>query len=77
MVKTKALLHYVLEHAVGDERPYLTVETIGQCIFGFLDFGTTCTILGSKGWKILSSIGLKLNKKHQPDTAVSMVNASV
>lgn len=30
-VKTKALLDYVFEHAVGDVRPYRTVEIMGLC----------------------------------------------
>lgn len=36
----KARLDYVFEHAVGDERPYLTVERMmRQRVFGLLDFG--------------------------------------
>lgn len=54
----KFVLDYVLSHASGDERPYVSVSIFGKNLLSLLDSGTSKTIIGSKGWKILEGIGL-------------------
>ncbi|KAG5871811.1 hypothetical protein JTB14_013586 [Gonioctena quinquepunctata] len=54
----KCILDFVLSHAQGDERPYVTVSIFGKELSGLLDLGASHTILGNKGWKFLKDIGL-------------------
>lgn len=54
------ILDYVLDHASGDERPYLR-GIFGTEFLGLLDSGATRTIVGKKGWDILRSLGISLN----------------
>lgn len=58
----QAVLHYILDHARGDQRPYLEVNILGQTFLGLLDSGSSRTILGSKGWSALVNIGIKLKR---------------
>lgn len=51
-----AILDYVLAHAQGDKRPYLTVSVYGKPMLGLLDSGSTSTILGGQGWNVLKSV---------------------
>ncbi|KAK9700984.1 Reverse transcriptase (RNA-dependent DNA polymerase) [Popillia japonica] len=59
--KQQVLLDFVLAHAQGDERPYLTVTIFGQQMLGLLDSGASRTILGSQGWKCLQKLGVGLS----------------
>lgn len=52
-----------MDHAVGDERPYLKVDVLGKCLLGLLDSGASRTILGGKGLAIVESLGLPLDDK--------------
>ncbi|KAG5900390.1 hypothetical protein JTB14_033838 [Gonioctena quinquepunctata] len=54
----KCILDFVLSHAQGDERPFVTVSIFGKELLGLLDSGASHTILGNKGWKLLKDIGL-------------------
>lgn len=58
----EAVLHYILHHAKGDQRPYLKVDILGQKFLALLDSGSSRTILGSIGWNALQNIGVTLNK---------------
>lgn len=49
LVKQQILLDFVLSHAQGDERPYLSVKIFGLDFLGLLDSGASRTILGSHG----------------------------
>lgn len=59
--RVQILLDFVLENAVGDERPYLTVEILGKSILGLLDSGASRTILGSKGLSVVRDLNLSVN----------------
>ncbi|KAG5888185.1 hypothetical protein JTB14_016401 [Gonioctena quinquepunctata] len=52
---------FVLDHTVGDERPYLRVEVLGKSLLGLLDSGASRTILGGKGWEVIRELGLQLD----------------
>ncbi|KAG5873594.1 hypothetical protein JTB14_014407 [Gonioctena quinquepunctata] len=54
----KCILDFVLSHAQGDERPFVTVSIFGKELLGSLDSGASHTILGNKGWKLLKDLGL-------------------
>lgn len=69
--KNKAILDYVLEHSATDERPYVTIEIMGCKLLALLDSGANRTILGRKGWEILSTLGLRLNKQFRPSCSVA------
>lgn len=58
--KQKILLDFVLAHAQGDERPYLTVTIFGRPMSGLLDSGASRTIIGSQGWGYLQALGVTL-----------------
>lgn len=51
---------YILDHAIGDERPYLNVDVLGRKLLGLLDSGASTTVIGSQGWTLLKDLGLKL-----------------
>ncbi|KAG5868007.1 hypothetical protein JTB14_024058 [Gonioctena quinquepunctata] len=59
--KLQVLLDFVLDHTVGDERPYLRVEVLGKSLLGLLDSGASRTILGGKGWEVIRELGLQLD----------------
>lgn len=59
--KIGPILDYVLDHASGDERPYLRVSIFGTEFLGLLDSGATRTIVGRRGWDILQRLGISLN----------------
>jgi hypothetical protein len=61
-LRSKFLLDYILQHAKGDERPYLEVSIFGHPFRGLLDSGTSHTLLGGGGWSILERSGVRLNK---------------
>lgn len=56
------ILDYILQNANPDERPYLQVSIFDKKILGLLDTGATRTVLGRKGWSLLSGLGICLNK---------------
>lgn len=56
------MLDYVLDHAIGDERPYLKIEVLGKPLLGLLDSGASRTILGGKGFAAIKDLDLPLNK---------------
>lgn len=56
------ILDFILQNAKPDERPYLQVSIFGQNILGLLDTGATRTILGRKGWSLLSNLGICLDR---------------
>ncbi|KAG5894282.1 hypothetical protein JTB14_007427 [Gonioctena quinquepunctata] len=58
LASVKCILDFVLSHAQGDERPFVTVSIFGKELLGLLDSGASHTILGNKGWKLLKDIGL-------------------
>lgn len=62
--KTKILLDCVMTCADGDQRPYLEVSVLGKQLFGLLDSGASCTVVGKKGYDIFLSLGFKLNKNN-------------
>ncbi|KAK9731669.1 Zinc knuckle [Popillia japonica] len=56
--KQQVLLDFVLAHAQGDERPYLTVTIFGQQMLGLLDSGASRTIWdGFSRLEVSSEIG--------------------
>lgn len=59
------ILDFILAHADGDERPYLTVKVLGVSIDGLLDSGASKSIVGGPGWQLLSKLGLELNAEHK------------
>jgi hypothetical protein len=61
-LRSKFLLDYILQHAKGDERPYLEVSIFGHPFRGLLDSGASHTLLGGGGWSILERSGVRLNK---------------
>jgi hypothetical protein len=61
-LRSKFLLDYILQHAKGDERPYLEVSIFGHPFRGLLDSGASHTLLGGGGWPILERSGVRLNK---------------
>lgn len=54
--KTTVILDYVLAHAKGDQRPFLSVSIFGKELLGLLDSGASKTIVGSSGWEILKPL---------------------
>lgn len=58
----KILLDFVLAHAHGDERPYLSVNIFGLPFLGLLDSGASRTIMGSLGWARLQKLDIKLHQ---------------
>lgn len=56
------MLDYVLDHAIGDERPYLKIEVLGKPLLGLLDSGASRTILDGKGFAAIKDLDLPLNK---------------
>nr|CAI5835405.1 unnamed protein product [Callosobruchus analis] len=54
--ENKILLDYIVAHAKGDQRPYLTVNIYGCNFFGLLDSGASRTIIGAPSWKKLSTV---------------------
>ncbi|KAJ8974895.1 hypothetical protein NQ317_000601 [Molorchus minor] len=57
-----AVLDFILSHADGDERPYLSVSILGTSMSGLLDSGASNTIIGGPGWEVISKLNLPLNK---------------
>ncbi|KAK4872390.1 hypothetical protein RN001_014419, partial [Aquatica leii] len=56
--RNKAILDYVLTQAVGNERPYLTIEVLCFKVCGLLDSGATHTIHGTPGLELMQQLGL-------------------
>lgn len=65
------LLDYVLEHAVNDERPYVTVEILGKPLLGLLDSGASHTLIGSKGLSVIRELGLSIDHNRQSSCIVA------
>ncbi|GLV33200.1 hypothetical protein CBL_20077 [Carabus blaptoides fortunei] len=61
-VTPNPVIDFILSHARGDKRPYLTVSVLNREILGLLDSGACCTVVGEPGWKLLQSMGFSLNK---------------
>ncbi|KAG5872195.1 hypothetical protein JTB14_033692 [Gonioctena quinquepunctata] len=55
------ILDFILDHAENDERPYLKVDVLGLTLLGLLDSGASKTIIGSRGWELIRSIGLQVD----------------
>lgn len=55
------VLSYIFASCRGDNRPYLSVNVFGLELCGLLDSGASRTVIGSKGWKLLSSLKLSLS----------------
>lgn len=55
-------MDFISNQGCTDERPYLEINILNQTFLGLLDSGSTKTILGSKGWSVISSMGVTLNK---------------
>lgn len=64
-VGKQALISYIISHAEGDQRPYLEVSILGHKILGLLDSGSSVTLVGKEGYKILENLGLPLDDRHQ------------
>lgn len=58
--KDLIFLDYVISRVSGDQRPYLTISIMGCSISGLLDSGANRSLLGSKGYALLSRLGLPL-----------------
>lgn len=56
-IPVRSVLDFVLSHAHGDERPYVTVSVFGKELLGLLDSGASHTIAGNRGRSDLQSIG--------------------
>lgn len=65
------ILDYILQNAKPDERPYLQISIFGRNILGLLDTGATRTILGRKGWALLSTLGFQLDSSNPVDVRVA------
>lgn len=59
--KVSPVLDYILAHVGEGECPYVKVNILGQDFFGLLDSGANKTFVGESGWKILQSLGVKLD----------------
>lgn len=53
VVATTSILSYILAHAKGDSRPYLTIRIYGIEMLGLLDSGCSTTVIGKYGWDVL------------------------
>uniref|UniRef100_V5I9J3 Peptidase A2 domain-containing protein n=1 Tax=Anoplophora glabripennis TaxID=217634 RepID=V5I9J3_ANOGL len=73
--KQSAILDYILAHADGDERPYLSVKILGVSVQGLLDSGASNSIVGEPGWRILEGLGLQLNHTDQVRCTVANGNS--
>lgn len=60
--RLQCILDYILEHAQGEERPFLRLNILGIEILGLLDSGASRTFLGGKGWQSLQSLGIPLDR---------------
>lgn len=69
--KFQILLDFVLQNAVGDERPYLTVDILGKSVLGLLDSGASKTIMGSKGLSIVRDLGLVVDSSKKTNCTVA------
>lgn len=63
-LKCSAVLDFILAHAEGDERPYLSVSILGSSMLGLLDSGASHTIVGGLGWKVIKSLNLPFKDKN-------------
>lgn len=61
----KVLLDYIIGHAERDQRPYLEISVLDYPILGLLDSGSTATVVGPRGLKILLNLGLQLDTSRQ------------
>ncbi|KAG5883974.1 hypothetical protein JTB14_007503 [Gonioctena quinquepunctata] len=55
------ILDFILDHAENDVRLYLKVDVLGLTLLGLLDSGASKTIIGSRGWELIRSIGLQVD----------------
>lgn len=69
--KLQVILNYVLDNAVGDERPYLMLDILGKSVLGLLDSGASKTIIGSKGLTLINQLGLYVNHNKQSSCTVA------
>lgn len=60
--KISPVLDFIFSHTEGDERPYIEVEVLGFKIKGLLDSGANRSVVGSKGFTLLKSLGLRLQR---------------
>lgn len=74
-IKYKTLLDYVLEHANGDQRPYLKISILGMEFLGLLDSGASRTVAGYKGWEVLKYLNLPMISSNA--TNLTVANGSV
>ncbi|KAG5884959.1 hypothetical protein JTB14_026556 [Gonioctena quinquepunctata] len=72
--RLQALLDFVLDNAIDDERPYLRVDILGKTLMGLLDSGASRTILGGKGFELIEDLGLVLDKGQMTTCTVANGN---
>lgn len=58
----QVILDYIISHAHGDQRPYLSVEVLGCPILALLDSGATRTLVGLPGYELFQKLNLNLIK---------------
>lgn len=68
----KPILDFILDHAQGDERPYLEVDVLGYKFLGLLDSGASRCFLGQNGWEVLRKLNLFLDTNRK--SVCSMAN---
>lgn len=68
---TSVILDYVFSHLSSDQRPYLQVSIFGKTFIGFLDSGASTSIIGIKGWEVITHFNLHLTTDDSPDCIVA------
>ncbi|XP_060524827.1 uncharacterized protein LOC132701138 [Cylas formicarius] len=68
--KSRAILDFIFAHAKGDTRPYLEVDIYGKVLLGLLDSGSSRTILGADGWRMLEGL-CRLNTRTRAECTVA------
>ncbi|KAL3274936.1 hypothetical protein HHI36_019714 [Cryptolaemus montrouzieri] len=66
----KVILNYIMAHSGKDERPNLKVNLYGEKHMELLDSGATRTIMGKKGWDLLSKSKVVLDTDDAPSCSV-------
>lgn len=61
----------MLLKADADARPHLEVKVFGYPLLGLLDSGSSRTIVGAQGWKILQELGLDILRRERQVLAVA------
>nr|CAI5825571.1 unnamed protein product [Callosobruchus analis] len=54
--RNTVVLDYILSHARGDQRPYLSIDIFGLNFLCLLDSGATRTVIGGPGWQRLEDV---------------------